>query len=89
MTGEFDYLVDNKNEGEFHAIVETNRGCPYLCAFCNSPTTLFMYKGKVEGSFFRKKTDFPEIVLMFSEHVLIFQIFENFEKFRKYVFSFF
>ena len=36
--------------------IETNRGCPYLCAFCNSPTTLDMYKGKVEGSFFRKKS---------------------------------
>ena len=34
LTGEFDYLVDNKNEGEFHAIVETNRGCPFLCTYC-------------------------------------------------------
>ena len=30
LTGEFDYLVDNKDEGEFHAIIETNRGCPFL-----------------------------------------------------------
>jgi|APSaa5957512535_1039671.scaffolds.fasta_scaffold49794_1 anaerobic magnesium-protoporphyrin IX monomethyl ester cyclase len=35
--------------------IETNRGCPYKCTFCNSPFTLKMYKDDGQG-FFRKKT---------------------------------
>ena len=35
--------------------VETNRGCPYGCSFCNSPTTSKFYKDAGAGIFFRKK----------------------------------
>lgn len=34
LTGEFDRLMAEFPDTEFHAIVETNRGCPYTCAFC-------------------------------------------------------
>jgi radical SAM superfamily enzyme YgiQ (UPF0313 family) len=33
--------------------VETHRGCPYTCSFCNSPSQNRLYAGR--GSFFRKK----------------------------------
>jgi radical SAM superfamily enzyme YgiQ (UPF0313 family) len=33
LTGEFDYLL-NKNDHGYQAIIETNRGCPFLCTFC-------------------------------------------------------
>jgi len=33
LTGEFDYLLNHDNHG-YQAIVETNRGCPFLCTFC-------------------------------------------------------
>ena len=33
--------------------VETHRGCPYTCSFCNSPSQNRLYSGN--GSFFRKK----------------------------------
>lgn len=36
--------------------IETNRGCPYRCTFCNSPATLKMYKDEHAGAFFRKKS---------------------------------
>ena len=34
--------------------VETHRGCPYTCSFCNSPSQNRLYSGK--GNFFRKKS---------------------------------
>ncbi len=34
LTGEFDALMAEFPDTEFHAIIETNRGCPYSCAFC-------------------------------------------------------
>lgn len=34
LTGEFDHLMEEFPDTEFHAIIETNRGCPYRCAFC-------------------------------------------------------
>ena len=34
--------------------VETHRGCPYTCAFCNSPSQNRLYTGR--GNFFRKKS---------------------------------
>ena len=36
--------------------IETNRGCPYLCTFCNSPSTLTLFKEDSDTDFFRKKT---------------------------------
>lgn len=36
--------------------IETNRGCPYGCTFCNSPATLKMYREQNAGAFFRKKS---------------------------------
>ena len=35
--------------------VETIRGCPYKCTFCNSPDQMTMYKEENNSSFFRKK----------------------------------
>ena len=34
--------------------VETHRGCPYTCSFCNSPTQNRLYQNT--GKFFRKKS---------------------------------
>jgi len=35
--------------------VETHRGCPYTCAFCNSPSQNVLYKKETKQNFFRKK----------------------------------
>src|SRR5690606_3055272 len=35
--------------------IETVRGCPYTCRFCNSPSQMTMYRGETEGKFLRKK----------------------------------
>lgn len=35
LTGVFDGFYEAFPDVEFHAIIETNRGCPYTCAFCN------------------------------------------------------
>lgn len=36
--------------------VETHRGCPYKCAFCNSPLQNQMYKEQSNEVFFRRKS---------------------------------
>lgn len=36
--------------------VETFRGCPYQCAFCNSPSQMEMYKQEQGVSYLRRKT---------------------------------
>ncbi|MBT5470458.1 MAG: B12-binding domain-containing radical SAM protein [Nitrospina sp.] len=36
--------------------VETIRGCPYKCTFCNSPDQITMYKENNGSNFFRKKS---------------------------------
>ncbi len=36
--------------------VETFRGCPYQCAFCNSPSQMEMYKQEQGESYLRRKT---------------------------------
>ncbi len=36
--------------------VETHRGCPLKCAFCNSPLQDFLYKEKTGQSYFRKRS---------------------------------
>ena len=35
--------------------VETIRGCPYTCRFCNSPDQMTLYNKETKGGFFRKK----------------------------------
>ena len=36
--------------------IETMRGCPYTCKFCNSPSQMSLYKTETNGGFFRKKS---------------------------------
>lgn len=36
--------------------VETHRGCPYTCAFCNSPSQTLMYKEEEGKSYLRRKS---------------------------------
>ena len=35
LTGVFDSLLDHYPDISFHALLETNRGCPYGCAYCD------------------------------------------------------
>ena len=35
--------------------VETIRGCPYKCTFCNSPDQVALYNDEADSNFFRKK----------------------------------
>ncbi len=35
--------------------IETMRGCPYSCRYCNSPTQLSLYKEETNSKFLRKK----------------------------------
>ncbi len=35
LSGVFDSIINNYPEIDFHAIIETNRGCPYKCAYCD------------------------------------------------------
>tara|TARA_A100001515_G_scaffold70759_2_gene56285 strand:- start:4151 stop:5752 length:1602 start_codon:yes stop_codon:yes gene_type:complete len=36
--------------------IETYRGCPYKCAFCNSPMQVFIAKQKNQGKYTRRKS---------------------------------
>lgn len=36
--------------------LETHRGCPYTCAFCNSPSQNVLYKTERDEKFFRKRS---------------------------------
>jgi len=36
--------------------VETNRGCPFQCTYCNSPSQTKLYRDHNAGNFFRKKS---------------------------------
>lgn len=36
--------------------VETHRGCPYTCSFCNSPAQNVLYATTTQSQFFRKKS---------------------------------
>ena len=36
--------------------VETIRGCPYRCRYCNSPSQIEFYNKETNGGFFRKKS---------------------------------
>ncbi len=35
LTGVFDSILTNYPHIDFHTIIETNRGCPYRCAYCD------------------------------------------------------
>jgi radical SAM superfamily enzyme YgiQ (UPF0313 family) len=35
--------------------IETHRGCPFTCTFCNSPDQMKLYDREAGGGFFRKK----------------------------------
>jgi len=37
-------------------VSETQRGCPFKCKFCNSPSNAKIYKEETKSLFFRKKT---------------------------------
>ena len=34
LSGEFDYLVSEGKKHNYQVIIETNRGCPFLCTYC-------------------------------------------------------
>jgi radical SAM superfamily enzyme YgiQ (UPF0313 family) len=34
LTGEFDYLFKKNEDHSYQVIIETNRGCPFLCTYC-------------------------------------------------------
>jgi len=34
LSGEFEYLIPDEKEHKYQAIIETNRGCPFLCTYC-------------------------------------------------------
>ena len=34
LTGEYEYLVPDNKEHNYQIIIETNRGCPFLCTYC-------------------------------------------------------
>lgn len=36
--------------------VETHRGCPYQCTFCNSPSQYKLYRKETDSSYYRKKS---------------------------------
>lgn len=36
--------------------VETHRGCPYKCAFCNSPSQMALYRHELGENFLRRKS---------------------------------
>ena len=36
--------------------VETHRGCPYKCAYCNSPSQMAMYRTEQGKSYLRRKS---------------------------------
>lgn len=36
--------------------IETHRGCPFTCKFCNSPDQMKLYDEQAGGGFFRKKS---------------------------------
>jgi len=59
-----DHLIFDKRslyrpfQGEIIKIgtVETQRGCPFRCKFCNSPSNAALYKGETDSLFFRKRS---------------------------------
>jgi len=60
------------------APVETQRGCPYACRFCNSPEKNEFYNAQKAGKFFRKRTiqnvyeEIKEIISKYSIEYIMF-----------------
>jgi radical SAM superfamily enzyme YgiQ (UPF0313 family) len=60
------------------APVETQRGCPYACRFCNSPEKNEFYNAQQAGRFFRKRTmlhvhnELKELVTKFNIEYIFF-----------------
>ena len=60
------------------APVETQRGCPYACRFCNSPEKNEFYAAQEAGRFFRKRTmkhlhaELKEIISKFGIEYIFF-----------------
>ena len=60
------------------APVETQRGCPYACRFCNSPEKNELYQAQEAGRFFRKRTikhlytELKEIISKFGIEYIFF-----------------
>ena len=58
--------------------VETQRGCPYACRFCNSPEKNEFYDMEKAGRFFRKRTmkhvhtELKEIISKFGIEYIFF-----------------
>ena len=56
-------------------LVETNRGCPYTCAFCNSAAQTQLYKEQIGGRYFRIRdigVIHDEIKLLVEKHKVEF-----------------
>lgn len=64
--------------------LETHRGCPYRCAYCNSPSQAGLYKEATGDSFLRKKS--PEKI---REEILFFKENYNVEAFYFWADTFF
>ena len=64
--------------------LETHRGCPYKCAFCNSPSQWDLYKSETSTMFFRKKS--PEKI---REEIINFKENYNVEAFYFWADTFF
>jgi radical SAM superfamily enzyme YgiQ (UPF0313 family) len=64
--------------------LETHRGCPYKCAYCNSPSQQDLYKAETSTSFFRKK-DFGKI----RDEIIYFRDKHNAEAFYFWADTFF
>lgn len=53
LEGLFDSLIENKNV-EFYAIIETNRGCPFSCTYCDWGITKTSIKAFPEERIFEE-----------------------------------
>jgi len=53
-----DALFYTPMQGKVWKIVgfETQRGCPYTCTYCNSPSNNYTYRAENAGNFYRKKS---------------------------------
>jgi radical SAM superfamily enzyme YgiQ (UPF0313 family) len=49
--------------------LETHRGCPYTCTYCNSPSQRALYKKETSANFFRKKSleKIREEIILFTD----------------------